>query len=114
MKKVSYLVAMLLMVCFLLPGCSPKKAESSKEAIETAKSMKTPEQQANYLNKQAQAFFKSKEYNEAIKIAQHVLSQVDKESENAKKIIEDSKKQLQAKVKNAVDDASKKLKNLVK
>ena len=42
--------------------------------------LKTPEEQANYLVSQAKAFMNSKEFAEATKTAQYVLSNVDSNS----------------------------------
>lgn len=110
MKKTLLLV---VVVCFSLgvllsAGCA-KKAASVSEAIESSKALKTVQEQANYMISQAQAFYNSKDFQQAIETAQYVLSNLDKNSQGAKDLIEKAKAQLKAAAEKAVGDASKKL-----
>ena len=65
MKK---MLSVGLLCCFALmivySGCGVKKADSSREAIGNARKMESVEKQADYLIKQANAFYKSKEYKD--------------------------------------------------
>ncbi|MBP7216222.1 MAG: hypothetical protein KBA46_02945 [Candidatus Omnitrophica bacterium] len=107
------LVIVLSIVSFAvgvgLVGCGPKKAASSREAIETSKAMQTVQEQANYLIGQAKAFYNSKDFQEAITIAQHVLSVVDKDSQEAKTLIEKAKAELEALARKKADELKNKL-----
>lgn len=108
----------MLVICTMvlgaaLTGCA-KKADSPEQAIEKAKSMKSVEEQANYLTQQAELFFKSEQYKEAVQLSQHVLTQVDAESKKAQEILDDAKEQLGSAVKNAVDDMKKSIGNFGK
>lgn len=115
MKKMILGLSVLLLISFfMLSGCSPKKAESSKEALDTAKGMETVDEKINYLEKQANAFYKAKEYKEAIQISQYIISELDKNSEAAKSMISDAKEQLEKEAKSSAEDMSNKLKNLGK
>ncbi len=92
MKKI---LSVFLLCCIPLMlinnGCGVKKADSSRETIETAKGMDSVEKQADYLVKQANAFYKSKEYKDAINTAQYVIRNLDKESSKAKEIMQKAK-----------------------
>lgn len=93
----------------LLFGCAGKKAASSSEAIEASKVMQTVQEKANYLISQAKAFYASKEYQQAIDIAQHVLAYVDSNSMEAKDLIEKAKSQLAALAQKKADELKAKL-----
>lgn len=112
MKKALLLgiVFCLSSVMFLSAGCT-KKAGSANEAIQNSQSLKTVEEKANYLIEQAEAFYNSKEFQQAIQTAQHVLSNLDKNSQPAKDLIEKAKAQLQATAQKAVGDMGNKLFN---
>ena len=110
MKK-TLLLAMVVGLGFgllLSSGCT-KKAASSGEAIQNAQALKTVQEKADYLMNQAEAFYNSKEFQQAIQTAQYVLSNLDKNSQAAKDLIEKAKTQLQASAQKAVGDASNKL-----
>jgi hypothetical protein len=77
----------------LIAGCT-QKAASSKDAIATSKTMQTVQQKADYLIGQAKAFYNSKDFQQAIDIAQYVLANVDKDSVAAKDLIEKAKAEL--------------------
>ena len=114
MKKLFGVVAVSSMVLSLiLTGCAQDKATSSKEAMQTAKSMETVDQKADYLIKQAKAFYNSKEFQQAVDITQYILRYVDKDSQEAKNLLEKAKEALVAKAKEAaggaVEDVKKKL-----
>lgn len=110
MKKV-LLVGMILCLSFgvlLNAGCE-KKAATSSEAIQNSQSLKTVEEKVDYLVKQAEAFYNSKEFQQAIQTAQYVLSNLDSNSQSAKDLIEKAKVQLQEAAKKAVGDVSNKI-----
>jgi hypothetical protein len=81
------ILAILLAVSFSLVGCGPKKVNTSQEAIKIAQGMETPEKKINYLMAQANAFFKEKDFQEAINISQYILWNLDSNSEAAKKMM---------------------------
>jgi len=99
----------IIILGVLFAGCAQEKATSSKEAIDTAKSMETAEQKADYLIKQAKAFYDSKEFQQAVDIAQYVLRYVDKDSQEAKNLLEKAKEALAQAAKGAVEDVKQKL-----
>ena len=110
MKKVLLLgiVICLSFGVLLGVGCT-KKSGSASEAIQNSQSLKTVQEKADYLMKQAQAFYNSQEFQQAIQTAQYVLSNLDKNSQAAKDLIEKAKAQLQAAAQKAVGDVSNKL-----
>ena len=106
MKHGLLLAAVAIVGLGVLAGCS-KQAASSSEAIQHAKTLKTPERQADYLVSQAQVFVKSEDYQEAIKTAQYVLSSVDTHSQAATDLLGQAKAKLAADAQAVVDDAKK-------
>lgn len=108
----------ILFICFFaacvgLTGCA-KKAASSPEAISNAQTMQTTQQKTDYLVGQANAFVNSKEYQSAIDVAQYILSNLDKESREAKAILEKAKTKFAEAAKVAMADAQKELGGLLK
>ena len=93
---------------FLGVACA-KKAASAGEAIQSSQSLKTVEEKVNYLMKQAEAFYSSKEFQQAVDIAQYVLTNLDKDSQSAKSLIERAKNELQTAAQKAVGDVSNKI-----
>ncbi|MFH1656112.1 MAG: hypothetical protein ABH954_05840 [Candidatus Omnitrophota bacterium] len=108
MKKTLCLMLVFLLTASLsLVGCGPKKESSSKDAIAVAKSMETLEEKANYLIGQANAFYNSKQFKDAIDAAQYVLRYLDKESESAKGLIQKAKDAITAQAQKAAEDVKK-------
>ena len=105
-----FFVAMLVLVSVMglvISGCAQQKAESSKAAIETAKAMETAKEKADYLMAQAKAFYNSKEFQQAIDIAQYILTFLDKDSQAAKDLLEKAKDALVAQAGGAIEDIKK-------
>ena len=95
MKKALGLFLVIgLAVSLTLVGCGTQKAESSQAAIAESKTMQTTQEKVNYLVSQAQAFYSSKDFQQAVDIAQYVLSYLDKDSAAAKSILEKAKADL--------------------
>jgi len=90
-------------------GCSSKPLGSVNEAIQNSQTLKTVQEKADYLVKQAQIFYNSKDFQKAIDTAQYVLNNIDRESDPAKALIEKAKAQLQAAAQKAATDATNKL-----
>ncbi len=107
-KAVVFLSIICLAVGMGLMGCT-QKAASSSEAIKQAETKQTVDEKVDYLVGQANAFINSQEFNEAIKTAQYILSNLDKDSEKAKSIIEKAKMELEATAKKAAGDMANKL-----
>ncbi|MCK5179882.1 MAG: hypothetical protein KAR32_10160 [Candidatus Omnitrophica bacterium] len=82
-----------LIIGFVALGCG-QKAKSSSEAIELSKAKATVEAQAKYLIQQANGFINSDQFDEAIKTAKYVLSNLDSKSTAAQGIIEKAQAEL--------------------
>ena len=109
MKKFfSALIVTGTCLSLLLAGCAQEKAASSKDAIEVAKAMETAEQKVDYLLKQANAFYKSEEFQEAVNTVQYILRYLDKDSQQAKDLLQKAKEALASAAKGAVEDAKQK------
>ena len=80
------MLAMALIVSLVAFGCG-QKAQSSGEAIELSKAKATVEEQAKFLIQQANSFVNSDNFDEAIKTAKYILSNLDANSTAAKDII---------------------------
>jgi predicted RNA-binding protein with EMAP domain len=108
-RLISAIIAMVLSLTLTLVGCTQKQAVSSKEAIETANTLETVNQKVDYLIQQARSFYNSKEFQEAVTVAQHILQYLDSNSQEAKNILERAKEALAAVAKGAVEDVKGKL-----
>ena len=105
---ISVMAAVLLAV--VIVGCAQKpSAANSKEAVDQAKQLETVEAQVNYLVKEASAFINSKQFDEAVNTAKYVLSNLDKESAQAKTILEKAQAELKKLAEAKVDEMKKSL-----
>ena len=114
--KAAFLVVLIFSLSLILPltGCAEKPAASSKDAIDIAKTLETADEKTSYLIKQAKYFYNSKEFQEAVKTAQYILSYVDKNSQPAKDLLEKAKRELSQAATTAVEDAKQRLGDLGK
>jgi hypothetical protein len=107
MKRLSFLIIVCIALSFAVAGCGVQKAESSKAAIDTAKTMQSVQEKTDYLVSQAKAFYNSKDFQSAVDIAQYVLRYLDKDSQSAKSLLEKAKEQLTAQAQGMLDQAKK-------
>ncbi len=94
MKKFLTLFFSFSFMITLLQGCSQQKAASSQDAIQQSQNIKTLDEQVKYLVSQANTFVNSKNFEEGIKISQHILQNLDSNSSEAKTILEKAKAEL--------------------
>lgn len=114
MKNIFGVIAVCSLVLgVVFAGCEEKKVASSNEAIEASKSMETVEQKVDYLVGQAEAFYNSKEFQGTVDIAQYILRYVDKDSQEAKNLLERAKQALVAKAQEAVGTAAEDVKKKI-
>ena len=57
----------------------------------------------DYLISQAKVFYKSKEFQQAVNIAQYILNNIDKEFQPAKDLAEEAKAKIQETLDNQID-----------
>jgi len=115
MKYVPHITSVLgLCLCLILVGCGQKKAATSEEAVSNARAMETTQEKVDYLIKQAEAFYKSEQYKDAVKSAQYVLKNLEKDSEEAREIIAKAQKELGSAVEGAIKDMKKGLEDMGK
>ncbi|MFH1381051.1 MAG: hypothetical protein ABIH57_02640 [Candidatus Omnitrophota bacterium] len=108
MKKIFFIMTALGLVFSLaLIGCGAKKANSSSDAIKVSRMLKTTQEKANYLVGQAKAFYGSKKFQDAVDTAQYVLRYLDKDSGQAKNLIDQAKKELASQAKSKLDAIQK-------
>ena len=94
-QGMSFSVVSVVLLAALVVGCAQKpKAANSKEAVEQAKQLENVEAQVQYLVKEANAFINSKQFDEAVNTAKYILSNLDKESAQAKTILEKAQEEL--------------------
>jgi len=105
-----------LLLCFIICFCGTffgadcaEQVSSVNEAIKNAQSLKTVQEKITYLIQQAQTFYNSQKFQQAIQTAQYILSNLDKNSQPAKSLIEKAKAQLQAVTQNAMSGVGGKL-----
>jgi hypothetical protein len=82
-----------LIAALMVFGCG-QRAQNSGEAIELSKAKATVEAQAKYLVAQANGFINSDQFDEAIKTAKYVISNLDSNSTAAQDIIEKAQAEL--------------------
>jgi hypothetical protein len=110
MKKTFVLVMVFcLFAGLMLFGCGPKKAATVDEALNSANSLPDVKQKADYLVGQANAFYNSKEFQQAIQLAQYVVNNVDANSQKAKSLIEKAKADLAKAANSAVSNLKQKV-----
>jgi vacuolar-type H+-ATPase subunit H len=112
-KLMAIFVVALAVASWAVSGCA-KKAASGTQAIQTAETMQTVDQKVDYLIGQGNAFLNSKQYDEAIKTARYILSDLDKNSQQAQGIIEKAKEKLAAEAKGMMEDMKKGMQDVVK
>ena len=105
MKRTLVVIALCLFVGFTAIGCG-QKAVSGTAAIDNAKNMETVQEKATYLMSQAEAFYKSDDFQSAVDIAQYVLAQVDSKNADAKDLLTKAKAALTDQAKQALDKVS--------
>jgi hypothetical protein len=81
------IVVFCLIMGLITFGCA-QRAKDSREAIELSKAKTSVEAQAQYLVQQANSFINSDQFDEAIKTAKYILSELDSNSQAAENIIE--------------------------
>ena len=108
MNRIFWVItAVLLCTGLVLAGCGAQKEASSSVAIDKAQVMATVQQKTDYLVGQARAFINSKQFDQAVSVAQYILSNVDSNSQEARSLLEKAKSQLTAQAKSAVESAKK-------
>jgi hypothetical protein len=109
MKRFLLITALCFLVGFAALGCGGQKAASSSAAIENAKNYETVQQKVTYLMKQADAFYKSDDFQSAVEVAQYVLSQLDSKNTDAQDLLSKAKAALKDQAKQALDNVSSNL-----
>lgn len=99
------LAAMLMMA--VGAGCGGRQSASSSDAIRNARTLTTPDRQADYLVAQARGFLRKKDYQEALKTLQYVLASVDMRSETAQQLLEETKTRLAREAQSVVVDGQR-------
>ena len=99
-----------LIAVFIALGCG-QRAQNSSEAIELSKAKATVEAQAQYLVQQANSFINSDQFDEAIKTAKYVLSNLDSNSVAAQNIIEKAQAELKKLADQKIEEVKGKLGN---
>ncbi len=112
MKKIHLYVVLCLLVAFVAIGCAQKpESADSQQAISNAQKLQDVKAQADYLIKEANAFLNSQQFDQAVNTAKYVLANLDKESQQAKSIIEQAQAKLAALAQQKVDEAASGVKN---
>jgi len=109
MKK-GVFMAVVVAVCLsiALIGCGAQKEASSQAAIQKSQSMATVQQKTDYLVGQARAFINSKNFDQAVNVAQYTLANVNNNSQEARALLEKAKSEIVAQANKAMADAKQK------
>ena len=101
------LIAFAVLTGLVISGCGSAKEASGRDAIDKSQVMTTIQQKTDYLVGQARAFVNSKQFDQAVSVAQYILSNVDSNSQEARSLLEKAKSQLTAQAKSAMENAKK-------
>ena len=106
-RSFNLVIAACLILSVAVAGCGVKKAESSRAAIDESKALATTQEKVDFLVGQAKAFYNSKQFQDAVDIAQYILRYLDKDSPQAKQLLENAKEQLTQAAQSALQEAQK-------
>ncbi|MBF0479649.1 MAG: hypothetical protein HQL26_09215 [Candidatus Omnitrophica bacterium] len=97
MKNKFLLFGLVMFFMVGLAACSQKpKSANSEEAIQQSQTLKTVDDQVKYLVNEANGFVNTKNYDQAVNIANHILANLDKNSAPAMSVLEKAQAQLKA------------------
>ena len=98
LKSKSLVLSMALSLLTL--GCAQEaqqpKPENSQQAIQNSKGINSVEEQVKYLMREANTFVNSEKFDEAVALAQYILSELDQNSQEAKSILKQAEEKLKA------------------
>jgi hypothetical protein len=101
-------VVLCLCLGVFIGAASVQKPVTAIEAIQNAQTLGSVPSKVDYLMKQANALYDSKKFQDAIDVAQYVLTKLDKNSTQAQSLIEKAKSELQAAAQGAINNVSSK------
>jgi len=108
MMKYSGILCIAVIASIAMIGCSGGGV-SSQEAIEKAKALQvTASEKAEFLVGEAKSMYNSKQFQDAVSTVQYALQHFDKNSAEAKALLDKAKKALVDAGEKAVDEAKKK------
>lgn len=106
MKNIVLVLTVLLCAGIAVVGCAQKESSGSA-AIEKSQTMATVQQKVDYLAGQAKAFINSKQYDQAVSVAQYILNNVDSNSQAAQSLLEQAKSAIAAQAKAKMEEVKK-------
>ena len=106
-KLIHHLATAMVCLSLAVTACGQKKVASSDDAIANARAMETTQEKVDYLIKQAEAFYESEQYKDAVESAQYVLRNLEKDSKEAREVLAKAQKELGSAVEGAVKDLQK-------
>jgi hypothetical protein len=108
-KRLIVLAVIVVCASMVLIGCGANKESSSQAAIQKSQTIATAQQKIDYLAGQAKAFINSKEFDQAVSVAQYILNNIDNNSQIARSLLEKAKTELAAQAKAKMAEAKSKL-----
>ena len=94
-RKNLSLTVLAVTAAFFISGCGQRAANNSQDAIEQAKSKGSAQEQVSYLVGQAKAFMQSEQPDEAMKVGNYILTELDQASQEAQDIMQTAKAELE-------------------
>jgi hypothetical protein len=108
MKRIVIFIFFLFLTISII-GCEERKMPSVSEVINESRSLETVNKQLDYLIQEARDFYNSKEYKEALELAEYILTYLDQHSEQALDLIEKIKNHLSDITASTAEDIKKML-----
>ena len=105
-----FIILSTLILAVSISSCAPAQpaASNAQQAIEQSKAKGDVQSQVNYLSGQAKAFVNSKNFDQAVAVANYILNNLDKNSQAAKDILAQAKAEMQKTAQGAMQDVKNK------
>lgn len=84
---------------------------TSNDAVEVSKTLSTVKEKVAYLITKAEEFYNSDKFKETISITQHILTNLDQESQRAKDLLNKARSMLASKAESVAGEAKKEMEN---
>ena len=111
---VASLVCVITLSLSLTAFCETPTTTTVKAVIAQAKTLPTVKAKADYLVSEAKKFYSAKNFKPVVDVCQYVLQNVDKNSVQAKSLLDKAKEQLKIAAQNAVSNVKGKLGNFTR
>ena len=108
-RRVSFSIVLVVALGLGMAQQPAPKPTSASEAIEAISSMQTVAEKTSYLVARAKEFYASEQFQQTVDVAQYILRYLDKDSQDAKSLLDMAKDALAQKAQSTVNDLKSKI-----